>query len=125
MRYLLCFFISLNVYALEPGEKLTTRIIELIPTNFVIFNRGLIDDIAVGEHIQLQIEEQMFARGVCLQAKKNHSLWKVYRIHSPGVFELDLDFTMVSLKLSTVRPHHQYEKVDIPENVQKIFSAYQ
>ncbi len=113
----LTLLISLNCYGLEPAETLKTRIIELIPTNYIVLNRGSNDDIKKGEHVQILLEENLVSRAVCIEQNPTASLWKVYRILSPELFELDLDFTLKSLALSTIRPHEQLKKQEVPPEV--------
>ena len=83
MRIIFVFFtlFSLNAFALEVDEKLTTRIVRTSETRkTLMINRGTEDGLVEGDHAKFIVTAGIVARGVCIKVSPSRSVWSVYRL---------------------------------------------
>lgn len=83
MRIIFVFFtlFSLNTFALEVDEKLTTRIVRTSETRkTLMINRGTEDGLVEGDHAKFIVTAGIVARGVCIKVSPSRSVWSVYRL---------------------------------------------
>lgn len=79
MFLLLCF--SMNSFALEIDEKLTTRVVGLsVSKKTILINRGIEDGLAVGDHAKFYVSVGVVARGVIIKTSPARSVWSLYRL---------------------------------------------
>lgn len=77
----LIFFFSLDLFALEIDEKLTTRIVRTSETRkTILINRGSEDGLIKGDHAKFYLSIGVVARGVLIKVSPARSVWSLYRI---------------------------------------------
>lgn len=97
---IISFLFSSSLWALESSDRLETRILKAYPNNILILNRGLEDDIEIGDHAKLTNEEGFIARAVCLKRGMLSSHWKIYRVVRPGLVSKDLTYILTAINQS-------------------------
>lgn len=79
--FMLFLLSSLQCFALEIDEKLTTRFVKVSRTKkTVLLNRGLEDGLVVGDHAKFFLTTGVIARGVVVKASPTRTIWSIYRI---------------------------------------------
>ena len=80
----LFFLFSVNSFALEIDEKLTSRIVGLsVSKKTILINRGIEDGLAVGDHAKFYVSVGVVARGVVIKTSPARSVWSLYRLVNP------------------------------------------
>ncbi len=100
MKYflLVLVFISTSVMALDFSEVLpNVRILQALPKNVVMINRGIEDGIFKGDHARLVNLEGYAARAICLKTASEASYWQLYRIVSTESISKDYVYKIIGM----------------------------
>lgn len=100
MKYILFFTLLLSqmAMALDNAEVLPNiRILQVLPQNVVMLNRGIEDGIFKGDHIRLVNMDGYAARAVCLSVRGEASYWRLYRIVNTESISKDFVYKMIGM----------------------------
>jgi hypothetical protein len=125
MKYFLLFLIlaSTTSWALDTSEVLPNiRILQSLPQNVVMINRGIEDGIYKGDHARLVNMDGYAARAVCLSSRSEASYWRLYRIVTPESISKDFVYKIIGMNDSELPDSKTAFKDEIfkaPEKVVK------
>lgn len=100
MKYfiLLLSLITTQAWALDFSEVLpNVRILQALPQNVVMINRGIEDGIYKGDHARLVNMDGYAARAVCLSSRSEASYWRLYRIVNPASISKDFVYKIIGM----------------------------
>lgn len=99
----LFFLLSASAFALDPMETLPNiKIIQVLPDNVVMINRGVEDGIYKGDHTRFVNTDGYAARAICLSSQSEASYWRLYRIVNPETISKDFVYEIIGMNLSEI-----------------------
>ncbi len=125
MKYFLVslLFLSNSVMALDFSEVLPNiRILQALPQNVVMINRGVEDGIYKGDHARLVNMDGYAARAVCLSSRSEASYWRLYRIVNPASISKDFVYKIVGMndsELPDSKTAYKDENFKVPVKAEK------
>ena len=85
LKVFLITILSLNLYALEVDEVLSTRLLKVSSSKkTVLINRGIEDGLVEGDHAKFFVTEGVIARGIAVKLTPSRSIWSIYRLVNPN-----------------------------------------
>ncbi|MFY7992606.1 MAG: hypothetical protein ACOVP4_04875 [Bacteriovoracaceae bacterium] len=125
MKYFLVslLFLTNSVMALDFSEVLPNiRILQALPQNVVMINRGVEDGIYKGDHARLVNMDGYAARAVCLSSRSEASYWRLYRIVNPASISKDFVYKIVGMndsELPDSKTAYKDENFKVPVKAEK------
>jgi hypothetical protein len=105
-KIIILLFISSQSFALEYNDIIKKiSVIKHYDNNVLVLNRGLEDAIDQFDHIKLTNRNGYIARAICTKSSMLLSYWKVYRVVNPDLLSYDENYTLRSMKQSSLPPH--------------------
>ena len=98
-----CFswVLALPAFALDINETIqNVRLLAIYPSNIIILNRGLEDDVNIGTHAKLRAAEGYAARALCVKSGMQTSHWRIYRVVEPQLISKDLTYSLIGMDAS-------------------------
>ncbi len=109
--------------ALDFSEVLPNiRILQALPQNVVMINRGVEDGIYKGDHARLVNMDGYAARAVCLSSRSEASYWRLYRIVNPASISKDFVYKIVGMndsELPDSKTAYKDENFKVPVKAEK------
>lgn len=125
MKYiiLILILVATQAWALDFSEVLpNVRILQALPQNVVMINRGIEDGIYKGDHARLVNLDGYAARAVCLSSRSEASYWRLYRIVTPSSISKDYVYKIIGMndsELPDSKSAFKDEMFKVPEKVEK------
>jgi hypothetical protein len=105
-KILVLLLISNLSFSLEFNDTIQKiSVIKHYKQNVLVLSRGLEDGIDLYDHIKLTNRNGYIARAICVKTNMLLSYWKVYRVVNPELLSYDDNYTLRSMKQSSLPPH--------------------
>ncbi len=118
MTLVAMLLMSTCVFALGINEKLEIKALGYLPEEkLALLNRGLADDVAKNEHLQLFYNDKFVARAYAVQVDTHRSIWLIYQIISERPFteKADMKARRLAPRLVPFRVKNAAEEVRVDE----------